>query len=61
MLPLRSLTSSLLIFSLLATLFHGPLRVAGMTSHDNTDTTDEETGLQFRLSHGVPQPETARG
>ena len=45
MVPLRSLISSVLMFSL---LFHGPLRQVA--------ATDDEKGLQFRLSNGVERP-----
>lgn len=53
MVPLRRLTSLLLILSLFASVIHGPLRVVAKANV----TTDEELGLQFRLSHGVAQPE----
>lgn len=58
MFPLRRLTSSVLLFSLLATF---PFRAVGRGDAviSNVDeATSEETGLQFRLSHGVNQPET---
>jgi hypothetical protein len=51
MAPLRSLISFVLMFSLLPTLFHGPLRQV-----IRADTNDE-VGLQFRLSHGIDRPE----
>jgi alpha-2-macroglobulin len=53
MIPLRRLTSSVLILSLLATLLHRPLRVVATAD----EVPSEETGLQFRLSNGVDQPE----
>src|ERR1044072_4361788 len=53
MIALRRLTSAVLMFSLLAVFSHGPLRVIGRTD----DATSEKTGLQFRLSDGVAQPE----
>lgn len=53
MIALRRLTASVLMFSFLATLLHGPLRVIGRAN----DTTSDEEGLQFRLSQGVEQPE----
>ena len=46
--PLRRLISSVLM---LATLFHGPLQQIG-----RAQTTDDEHGLQFRLSNGVERP-----
>ncbi|HEX6731365.1 MAG TPA: Ig-like domain-containing protein, partial [Pyrinomonadaceae bacterium] len=63
MVPLRSLISSVLMFSFLPTVFPGPLRLVGRADVINNrniafpETTDDETGLQFRLSHGVGQPE----
>jgi alpha-2-macroglobulin len=65
MAPLRRLISSVLMFSLLSTLFHGPLRqvvradVPASANHQNVDDADatDEQGLQFRLSHGADQPE----
>src|ERR1700752_2484468 len=58
MVPLRRLTASVLMFSLLATFSHGPLRAKGRAEVRNVDeATTEKTGLQFRLSHGVEQPE----
>ena len=58
MIPPRSLISSVLILSLLATLFHGPLRhvAANNRNVDVAETTDDEKGLQFRLSNGVERP-----
>lgn len=56
MVPLRRLTSTVLMFSLLVTLSHGSLRV--VVRADVDEATDERAGLQFRLSHGVDQPET---
>ena len=53
MVPLRRLTASVLMFSLLATLLHGPLCVIGRAD----EATSDEDGLQFRLSQGVDQPE----
>src|SRR6185295_17889472 len=47
---LRSLISSVLMFSLLATSFNGPVARA------ETTTDDESGGLQFRLSNGVERP-----
>lgn len=59
MIPLRRLISSVLMFSLLMSLLHGPLRVVGQADVQNVDEpTSEETGLQFRLSDGAKQPET---
>ena len=58
--PLRRLTSAVLMVSLLPSLFHGPLQQVGKASLRNSSvpqTSDDETGLQFRLSHGVDQPE----
>ena len=54
----RSLISSVVMFSLLATLFNGPLRqVAANNRHvDVPEPTDDEKGLQFRLSNGVERP-----
>ena len=61
MIPLRSLTSFLLIVSLFASFFHGPLRVVAKADmRPSVEASDEETGLKFRLSHGVDQPERAR-
>ena len=61
MVPLRSLISSVLMFALLATSFLGPLRQVGRANVpgnvDVPDATDEETGLQFRLSHRGDMPE----
>ena len=57
MFPLRRLTSSVLIFSLLAAFLHGSF-VRISASNPNVDETSKETGLQFRLSHGANQPET---
>lgn len=60
MAPLRSLISTVLMFSLLATLFHGPLQRVGRADvrveTDVPESTDEETGLQFRLSDGGGSP-----
>ena len=53
MVPLRRLISSVLMFSLLPSVFHGPLRQVARAD----ETTDEQTGLQFRLSQGREQPE----
>ena len=53
MIPLKRLTSSVLMFSLLAVFPHGPLHAIGRAD----DATSVETGLQFRLSHGIAQPE----
>ncbi|HEX7330872.1 MAG TPA: Ig-like domain-containing protein [Pyrinomonadaceae bacterium] len=53
MVPLRRLISSVLMFSLLPTVFHGPLRQVARAD----EATDEQTGLQFRLSHGSEHPE----
>lgn len=53
MVPLRRLISSVLMFSLLPSVFHGPL---GHVAKAN-ETTDKPNGLQFRLSQGVEQPE----
>lgn len=62
MFPLRRLLASLLMISLLATFAHEPFRAAGRSDKGNSanvdEATSEETGLQFRLSHGVEQPET---
>ena len=54
----RSLISSVVMFSLLATLFNGPLgQVAANNRHvDVPATTDDEKGLRFRLSNGVERP-----
>ena len=60
MLPLRRLISSVLMFSLLPTFLHGPLRADVRNSYV-PETSNDETGLQFRLSHGVAQPETKPG
>src|SRR5919106_1291391 len=54
MVPLRRLISSVLMFSLLPSVFHGPLPRLARAD----ETTDQQTGLQFRLSHGVEQPQT---
>lgn len=55
---LRSLTSCVLIVSLFAPLLHGPQVVRASSVHvPATATADEESGLQFRLSHGIEQPE----
>ena len=52
MVPLRRLISSVLMFSLLPSVFHGPLAHAAKAD----ETTDKPNGLQFRLSHGVELP-----
>ena len=60
MVPVRKLISSVLMCSLLATSLVGPMRQVGRANAAKVhkqETTDEETGLQFRLSHGVEQPE----
>ena len=63
MVPLRSLISSVLMFSFLPTVFPGPLKLvvrADVMNNRNVafpETTDDETGLQFRLSDGVGLPE----
>src|ERR1041385_7517448 len=58
MMPVRSLISSVLMFSMLATLFHGPLwRVSARNR--NPDAADDETGLQFRLSDGAGRREAS--
>ena len=49
---LGRLISSVLMVSLLATLFHGPMRPVV-----SAEPTDEEQGLQFRLSNGVERPD----
>jgi hypothetical protein len=54
---LRRLVSSVLMFSLLATASHGPRQVSAR-NFDVPETTTEETGLQFRLSHGADVPES---
>ena len=56
MAPLRSLISSVLMFALLATSLLGPLQQVGRANvPGNVDvpetSDDDETGLQFRLSH----------
>ncbi|HKR22479.1 MAG TPA: Ig-like domain-containing protein, partial [Pyrinomonadaceae bacterium] len=53
---LRSLISAVLVVSLLAPLLHGP-HITRANSVRVTATTVEETGLQFRLSHGIEQPD----
>src|SRR6201989_3184188 len=67
MASLRPLISSVLLFSFLASLLHGPLRQIGradvLNSANNRkvglpEKTDEESGLQFRLSHKDDLPET---
>ncbi|HET9712409.1 MAG TPA: Ig-like domain-containing protein, partial [Pyrinomonadaceae bacterium] len=59
MVPLRRLVSSLLMFSLLVTALHGPLQVSAKNGNfDVPATTNEENGLQFRLSHGIDVPES---
>jgi len=59
MVPLRRLTASVLMFSLLATALHGPRQVSAKNGDSNVpDTITEETGLQFRLSHGADVPES---
>ena len=57
MAPLRTLISSVLIFSFLPTVFHGPLR---QVVRAEQDTAGQERGLEFRLSGGVGQPEVAK-
>ena len=57
MFPLRHLTSSVLIFSLLTPFLNGSF-VPISAKNPHVDETGDETGLQFRLSHGVKQPET---
>ncbi|HET8782513.1 MAG TPA: Ig-like domain-containing protein, partial [Pyrinomonadaceae bacterium] len=52
MAPLRRLISSVLIFSLFPTLFHGPLRQV-VSAHQEAS---EAEGLQIRLREGVEQP-----
>ena len=54
MVPLRSLISAVLMFSLQVTAV--PIS-ANDRNVDVPETTDEKPGLQFRLSHGVDQPE----
>ncbi|HKY45351.1 MAG TPA: alpha-2-macroglobulin family protein [Pyrinomonadaceae bacterium] len=54
MVPLRRLISSVLMFSLLPSVFHGPQPPVARAD----EATDQPTGLQFRLSHGVEQPQT---
>src|SRR5688572_25654023 len=56
MAALRKLISSVLMFCLLPTLFHGPLRQIVRADIDDPDTSDER-GLQFRVSEGVDRPE----
>ncbi len=53
MVPLRRLISSVLMVSLFPSVFHGP---PGRVAKAN-ETTDQKTGLQFRLSQGREQPE----
>ena len=53
MIPLRRLISSVLMFSLLPSVFHGPLRQVASAD----EITDEQTGLQFRLSQAGEEPE----
>src|SRR6185503_19826960 len=53
MAPLNRLISSVLILSLLPTLFHGPLRQV-VRAHQEAS---EAEGLQIQLSEGVEQPE----
>ena len=57
MVPLRRLISSVLMFSLLPSVFHGPLRSAARAD----ETTDQPLGLQFRLSHGSGQSDVRPG
>jgi hypothetical protein len=59
MVPLRRLISAVLMFSMLATASHGPRQIAAKNGNFNVpETTTEENGLQFRLSHGVDVPES---
>ncbi|HEU4770006.1 MAG TPA: hypothetical protein VFS77_21750, partial [Pyrinomonadaceae bacterium] len=64
MAPLRSLISSVLIVSLLAPLLGPQIAGANVRASSGSvavpepQTTDDETGLQFRLSQGVDQPDT---
>jgi hypothetical protein len=66
MAPLRTLISSVLIFSFLPTVFHGPLRqvvkadVRSVDQSLNAQDTSDKKGLQFRLSEGVAQTEAAK-
>src|SRR5215468_9288759 len=55
MIPLRSLISSVLMFSLLAPLFNRPLQQLAVAQ-----TKEDETGLQFRLSNGIDRPEVTK-
>src|SRR5688500_1590298 len=56
MAPLRTLISSVLIFSFFPTVFHGPMRQVIRANPD----TSEERGLEFRLSAGVAQAQVAK-
>ena len=53
MVRLRRLISSVLLFSLLPSVFPGPL---GQVARAD-ETAEQQTGLQFRLSQGGEQPE----
>ena len=54
MVPLRRLTSSLLLSTLFLSLLHVPVGRADVTStkKPNLEEEEKETGLQFRLSNG---------
>jgi len=52
MVPLRRLTSTVLMFTFLATLLHGPLRLVGRADNDPSD----ETGLDFRKKQQHSRP-----